>query len=402
MRILVISQYFYPENFRINDIVKELVKKGHVVTVLTGLPNYPEGRIYQGYKNAFRNIENYYGALVYRCKLRPRKNGSLNLALNYISFIRQAKKTLKHIKPDFDVIYFYEPSPISSGIPAVWYGKKHNIKTAIYNLDIWPDCVRETQNGKVMSKKNPIFLISKAISRYVYKRFDLIINKCDEFSDYLTKTFHIEETKMATLYEHAEDVYLAVHEIPIDNGVVDFMFLGNIGKSQNCNQIVYAFSRIKNEKAHLHFVGDGSYMTKLQQLVNELGLNDKVSFYGKVPIEDTIEFYNYADACLLSLSSRTISGLTPPAKLTSYMAASRCVIASIEGAAKRIVEESKCGLVCPPNNIDRLSEIMQRIIDDQASAVKCGKNGREYFLQNFTIEGYIDSLEQLLQGLLTK
>ena len=177
MRILVISQYFYPETFRINDIVKELVKRGHTITVLTGLPNYPEGKIYDGYEKAYQKTEDYYGATVHRCKLRPRKKGAFNLALNYLSFVIQAKKTLKLIRPEFDVVFFYEPSPISSGIPAVWYGKKHHIKTVIYNLDIWPDCVRDSRGGKVMSKKNPIYLVAKFISNYVYKRFNLIVNK---------------------------------------------------------------------------------------------------------------------------------------------------------------------------------------------------------------------------------
>ena len=397
MKILVVSQYFYPENFRINDIVEELVKRGHAVTVLTGRPNYPEGKIYEGYRDSHKTASNYHGAVVYRCKLRPRKSGALNLALNYLSFVKQAKKTLKRIKPDFDVIYFYEPSPISSGIPVVWYGEKHHIKTVIYNLDIWPECVRDSRGGKVMSKKNPIFLIAKRVSKNVYNRFDLIINKCDEFADYLEKELQIPRNKMTTLYEHAENTYLTVNKEPIDNGVVDFMFLGNIGKAQNCDQMVMAFSRLQNkERAKLHFVGDGSYLFKLKELVSNLNLTDKVCFYGRKTIEETINYYNLADVCLLALSNQTASGLTPPAKLIGYMAASRCVIASVDGAAKRIINDSCCGYLCHSDDVDELYNLMKKTLNDRSIINQLGKNGRDYFLKHFTISHHIDNLEKIL------
>ena len=396
MKILVVSQYFYPENFRINDIVEELVKRGHAVTVLTGRPNYPEGKIYEGYQDSHKTVSNYHGAVVYRCKLRPRKSGALNLALNYLSFVKQAKKALKRIKPDFDVIYFYEPSPISSGLPAVWYGEKHHIKTVIYNLDIWPECVRDSRGGKVMSKNNPIFLIAKKISKNVYSRFDLIINKCDEFADYLEEELNISRNKMTTLYEHAENTYLTVNEKPIDNGVVDFMFLGNIGKAQNCDQMVMAFSRLQNkEHAVLHFVGDGSYLLKLKELVSNINLTDKVCFHGRKTIEETIDYYNLADVCLLALSNQTASGLTPPAKLQGYMAASRTIIASINGSAKTIIKNAKCGFVCDADSIEQLTFLMEHAIEDITSLAEIGRKGREFFLQHFTIERHIDRLEHL-------
>ena len=399
MKILIISQYFFPETFRINDIVTELVKRKHFVTVLTGLPNYPKGEIYYGYENAYKAISSYNGATVFRCKLRARKKGAINLLLNYASFVRQAKKTIRKIVPDFDILFFYGLSPITSGIPAISYGKKHNSRLMMYNLDIWPESVRDLQNGGIMSKANPIFGVARIISHYVYHHFDLIINKCDDFGSYLSRELSIPKERMVTLPEHAEDTYLSVSEMPIDNGVVDFMFLGNIGKSQNCDQIIYAFSKIKtSDKIRLHFVGDGSYLPDLKNLVHILGMEEQIVFHGRKTIFETIELYNLADVCLLTLSNKTESGLTPPGKLFSYMAACRPVIASINGSAQRIIMESGCGFVCKADDIDELSILLQKVMENPCLVEGMGKKGRDYFLNHYTINKFADKLEELLKG----
>lgn len=396
MRILVVSQYFYPETFRINDIVRELVKRGHAVTVVTGRPNYPKGEIYEGYEESYKSVENYCGATIHRCKLRARKKGVFNLALNYLSFIHQANKTLKRIEPNFDVIFFYGLSPVFSGLPAIKYGKKHRIRTVAYNLDIWPDSVRDSCDGRVMSKSNPIYLISKMVSKYIYCRFDKLLNKCDDFGVYLHDLFKLPFDKMHTLYEHAEDIYLSVDEDPFDNGLIDFVFLGNIGKSQNCDQIVLAFNAINNEKARLHFVGDGSYLEDLKKLVHRLDLDERVFFYGKKTIEEVIPFYNMADVCVLSLSNKTASGLTPPGKLFSYMASGRMIVASINGSSRDIINEAQCGLSCPADDVQGLSTLMERVTRSFDSYSTCGKNGRLFFVHHFTLKQHIDALEKHL------
>ena len=397
MKILVVSQYFYPEQFRINDIVRELVKKGHKVTVLTGLPNYPDGFIYPGFERAYNKEEEYFGAKIYRCKLRPRKKGTLNLCLNYISFVRNANRKLKKISPDFDVVYVYEVSPIFQAIPAIKYGKRNRIPIVLYNMDIWPDCVRD-RNDKPMSTRNPIYLISKHYSRYVYKNVDYILNKCDDFGLYLTDLFKISPNKMSTLYEHAETNYLSVSEKPIDNGVVDFMFLGNIGKSQNCDLIVDAFSRISSDNVSLHFVGSGSHVEALQKKVNDLGLRN-VFFHGRKSLQETIDYYNLADVCILSLSNKTASGLTPPGKLFGYMAACRPILASINGSTQTIIQEAGCGYSCPADDSNDIYLTMSTILDNLDDLIPMGKKGRRFFLDHFTIDKHINCLEKELFNL---
>lgn len=399
MNILVISQYFFPEQFRINDIVKELVHRGHTVTVLTGLPNYPEGEIYDGYEEAYKRIDSYAGAKVYRCKLRPRHKGTKNLALNYLSFVIQAKKLLRRIEPNFDVIYVYEPSPVTVALPAIWYKKKYSIPVYYYCMDPWPDSVRDSHNGhKEIGKRHPVYIIAKAISKFVYKNVTLISNKCEEFSDYLHSECNVPREKMVVLYEHAENTYLKISEKPINNNIIDFMFLGNLGKAQNCDLLIDAFSRTTYKgKARLHFVGDGSYASKLNSMVIEKNLSEYIIFHGKYPVDEINRFYEIADVCLLSLSSNTASGLTPPGKLFGYLAASRPILAAINGPAKKIIEHAKCGFVVSDKDVDGMVNIMQSIIDDPSHLFELGRNGREYFLNNYTLEQHISKLEKHLK-----
>ncbi len=399
MRILVVSQYFYPEQFRINDIVEELVNRGHQVTVVTGLPNYPEGDIYIGYENAYKDVSDFHGATIYRCKLRPRKKGKKNLVLNYLSFVIQAKKVLKSISPDFDVMYVYEPSPVTVALPAIWYKKKYGLPIFFYCMDQWPESVL----GNGVKKNGLIYLVAKILSIYIYNNVDIIGNKCKEFSEYIHSVCGIDNRKMCVLYEHAENSYLSINENPVDNGIIDFMFLGNIGTAQNCGMLVEAFSKIDyKNKAKLHFVGDGSYMSELNRVVYEQKLENDVIFHGKHPIEEINSFYELADVCLLSLKGDNACGITPPGKLYGYLAASRTIIAAINGSTEKIINESKSGYVVKDNDVDGLAKAMQEAINAPQKLSEFGRNGRKYFLDNYTLEKHISVLEKYLYSLAEK
>ncbi len=402
MKILIVTQYFYPEQFRINDICIELKNRGHELTVLTGLPNYPEGELYDGYDDwNSRKVDDYHGIKVIRCNLRPRHRGTINLILNYLSFVRQANKCLRLIDSQFDVIYVYGVSPITMALPAIKIKKENNTPVYYYCCDLWPESVLGEQNGhKQISRSNLIFLIANMISKYVYQNADMIGCKCNEFIDYIHDICKISKDKMTLLYEHAEKTYLSVNDHPLSNGTIDFMFLGNIGRVQNCHQIIEATrGLIPNRAFKVHFVGDGSELDALKKTVALYHLEDVVLFHGKVSIEEVVKYYDFADVCLLTLSNKTATGLTPPAKLPGYMAASRAVIASINGAAKTIIEEAHCGLVVAAEDVEGLKRIMQKVIDNEVDLDLLGENGRTYFKNQFTLDKHIDKLEKQLQEL---
>ena len=398
MRILVISQYFYPEQFRINDICLELQRRGHEVNVITGLPNYPEGEIFEGYENSYANMEKYHNIDVYRCKLRPRHTGTVNLIRNYISFAYKASKLALKIRKKYDVIYVYGLSPVTQAIPAIIFKKKYNVPIYYYCCDIWPESVRGAYgSNKQKSLHHPIYLIAKILTKSIYKNIDFIGTKCQEFIDYNADVCMVPRSKMDVIYEHAEDSYLKVNENADDNGIVDFMFLGNIGKAQNCDQLILSITRLKRTRPFkLHFVGDGSDLENLKQMVEKMGLGEIVIFHGKHPVSEVIKFYNLADVCLLSLSNRTKTGLTPPAKLVGYMAAARPIVASINGAADFLINDAKCGFCVKADDLNGLVDSMQKVIDNPDCIKGMGKNGRAYFKKYFTLNKHVDKLEQNL------
>ena len=404
MRILVVSQYFYPETFRINDIVSFLVKSNHTVTVLTGLPNYPIGEVFDGYNQSHNNISEVFGAKVVRCKLRPRHKGLKNLLLNYLSFVIAGSKKIKTIKDNFDAILVYGVSPITQALPALKYGKKNKIPVFLYCCDLWPEVVRGAKYGhKELSKKNIIYLVAKFVSKHIYKKVDKIITKCHYFEQYLHDELGIADRKICTLYEHAESQYLNVIKKPIDNGVIDFMFLGHLGKIQNCEQILSAFATLNcNTPTALHFVGDGSESENLKLLTKRLGIENKVFFYGHVPIEETIKYYNFADVCVLALSNKTKTGFTIPAKLTGYMAACRPIVASINGESRDIIEKANCGYVCSADDLNMLSILFQKVIDNYGYFSKLGLNGRSFFEKHLTIDRFTNELVKIMQNTISE
>jgi len=396
MKILVVTQYYYPEQFRVNDICEELVKRGHEVTVLTGQPNYPEGEIYKGYET-IQPVEEHNGVKIIRCKVRPRYTGKKNLLLNYLSFVRSASQKAKTIGVWYDVIYVYQLSPITSAIPAIKLKKRLGIPIFLYCCDVWPDSVRDFDD-EPMSIHNPIYIVAKWISKYVYNRIDRIGVKCNQFTDYLHDVCGVDKNKCCLIYEHAESSYLSVPEEPIDNGCYDFMFLGNIGTSLHCEYIIEAAEKIKTaKKFKVHFVGSGSALKEIQEYVSKKGLENLVVFHGRHPVSEINKFYEMADCCMLTLSSKTATGLTPPAKLVGYMAASRPIIAAAEGATKDIIQEADCGICVNPDDIDGIEKAMVYALDNQSLFLVEGQKGRRFFNDNFVLEKHIEVLEKELE-----
>jgi len=399
MKLLVVSQYFYPEQFRVNDICRELVRRGHSVTVLTGLPNYPGGEIYPGYEGKADTEETVDGVRVIRCRLRPRHRGTVNLMRNYFSFARHAKRKIAHLDGDFDAVYVYGVSPITMALPAIRYQKKHRVPVIYYCCDLWPESVLGEQNGhRQISRRHPVFVAAKWLSSYIYRRMDVICCKCAEFADYIQQICKIPAKKTVVLYEHAEEDYLKVPAVPEDNGIVDFMFLGNIGKVQNCELIVRATELIRETPGFLvHFVGEGSELENLKKEVSERRLEDRILFHPRCDVSEVTEYYRRADVCLLTLSNKTATGLTPPSKLFGYLAAGRPVAAAISGAATTIIREAECGFVCEPDDVKGLAEQMCRMIAERDRLPALGQNGRAYFLKHFTLSEHLDRLEAIIK-----
>ncbi len=395
MKILVVSQYYYPEPLRINEICEEIVSRGHEVAVLTGRPNYPEGKIYKGYESGHSD-EEVNGVRVIRCKIRPRKTGSFNLLLNYMSFWLKANRAVKRLPNDFDVVYSYQLSPVTVSKPANWYAHKYHKPHFLYCLDIWPESVI-----KDIPPQSPLYKLITRLSKRIYSSAEMIGVTSPSFIPYLSNLTGFSKDRFAYIPQHARDVGL--QQKKETDKALHIVFTGNIGASQNLDVLVDAIALIK-DKANFKVtvVGSGSDLERLRDRVTREGLNGKIVFAGRQPKEKMPEYYASADFCFLSLRDEGAVSWTIPGKLQEYMSAGKPVLAAINGDARYVIEDAKCGVCVDFDDRARLAEVILEYAKDKTRLEEFGNNARNYYLKHFTLEHHVNRLEEILNNMVAK
>ena len=373
MKIFVLSQYFYPENFRINDICLELVKKGHRVNVLTGLPDYKSGHVPREYKRLRNRKENWEGIKIARVPIIARRTGTFFRLLNYCSYVvTSCTYALFHKKEECDAIFVYQTSPVFQAIAGIICKARFNKKLVLYCCDIWPECVKAWNIGE----NKYVFRMVKKISSWIYNKCDRICITSKPFEKYLHEVCGVPLNKITYLPQHAEDIYSTYRGQYIDNNCIDFVFAGNIGAVQDIECIIRACKRIQpTENYCVHIVGDGSELENCKNLVNKLQLEDKIIFCGRHPIEEMPGFYKLADCFLLTLKGDTSIGLTLPAKIQGYLSAGKPIVGAVDGAAYDVICEADCGVAVPSGDDLALSQAMIDVIRNPSLYRSKGENG---------------------------
>ena len=378
--ILVVSQYFYPEQFRINDICTEWVKRGYKVTVLTGIPNYPQGEYFEGYDLVHKRTEEWNGIRIIRIPLIPRGHNSIGLVANYFSFVISGFiwKSLTKIKADY--VFTFEVSPMTQALIGVWYAKKNKIPHYLYVQDLWPENVEI-----VTGIHSPFILkpIGKMVD-YIYKNCDQIFATSPSFVKEICKR-GVDEKKVHYWPQYAEEFYRpmekkAVPEIP-DDGSFKIIFTGNIGTAQGLEILPRTAELLKDENVKLVMVGDGRYLETFTDEVKRRRVQDKFIMIPRQPAERISELLAACDVAFLSFQDEELWTMTIPAKLQSYMACGMPVIAAAKGETERIIEEAECGKCCEIGDPEALAEAVRELQEQNLSVMK--KNSRRYFEQNF-------------------
>lgn len=384
MKILVICQHYYPEQFRITDICEELVKCGHQVTVLTGLPNYPMGYIYPGYKDKSKRHEIINGVDVYRTFTIGRRRGIIFRVLNYYSFMLSSCLHVAKLDDDYDVVFVNQLSPVMMAEAGVKYKKKYGTKLVIYTLDLWPDSL--TVGG--IRKESCIFKYYHRVSKKIYESADKILVTSREFQQYFKDEFSICNTEY--LPQYSELIFDPESCKKTPNETVDLMFAGNVGKAQSVDTIIRAASLTKDvENLRWHIVGDGSELDNCKRLAEELQ-TDNVIFHGRKPLEEMPRYYAMADAMLVTLYKNDVISKTLPGKVQTYMAAGKPIIGAIDGEAAKVITESQCGLCGPAENAEKLAENTRLYIKQNVNLY--GQCALNYSDMNFDKASFMGAL----------
>ncbi|MBL4287585.1 glycosyltransferase family 4 protein [Vibrio fluvialis] len=399
MKILVVSQYFWPENFRINDLVTALKDRGHEITVLTGVPNYPDGEIFSEYVESPNTFANFFGVEVIRVPMLPRKKGGLRLLMNYISFALSA--TLYGVKKtksrEFDVILACQLSPITSVLPAIAIKAKKNIPLAMWSLDLWPDSLKAVG---IVRSQIVIDVVGKLVS-FIYGKCDLILAQSEEYLSAIRER-DPTDTSMAVFPNWAEELFSFERKAK-NNTTFNILFAGNVGEAQDFDAIVECAKLIKvrHLPVQLNIVGEGRRLRQLEREIHCFDLKDVIILHGKHPLEKMPEFYSQADAALVSLKRNEVFSRTVPGKVQSYMFASLPILGMIDGATSQLIEDAKCGYVCDSGSYRSLFENIVRFVNSSESErMSLGRNGYEYASINFNKKNIVDKLENQLNKLI--
>ena len=402
-KILVVTQHFWPENFRINDIVEGFLQDGIAVDVLCGLPNYPKGEWFPGYSAAGPFEEEWHGARLYRCKEVPRRgNTSVNIFLNYVSWPWYAAHALHRLPGGYDAVFCFNTSPVLMCWPAIRYAKKHHISFTNYVLDIWPENLYSVLNVK----NKALRAIAQGVSDALYKKADRLIAMSEPLQQRLCQRTGMPPQKVAVIPQYCEDFY-AVPQLDAAlqaqfGGRFNLVFTGTFTPAQSLETVITAVQDARSRGAdmlHLLLVGDGMSRAALEAKVKELHAEDAVTFYGSVPATDIPKFTALADALIVCLSDSPDLGLTVPAKVASYMAAGKPVLASMDGAGNAAVAAAG-GLSSPACDAAALADNLLALTRmDAAQRAAMGQSAKEYYLAHYRRSELLRKLEHfILEG----
>lgn len=401
MRILVVSQYFWPENFRINALVESLVERGIEVDVLTGKPNYPEGVIFPGYHAWGCQREQWKGATLHRVPLFPRgRNSRLGLLANYLSFIFFGLVSGSWMvrKRDYDVIFVYGLSPILLAIPALFIGWLKGCKVVLWVQDLWPESLSAT--GHVRNRA--VLKLVERVVRFIYRHADLLLVQSRAFEEPVRAL--ASGTPIAYYPNSVDDTFAvpAKGELPMVAGLGEgflVMFAGNIGAAQAVGVIIEAASLLR-EYSDIHFVvlGDGSSREWMLAEVRQRGLAN-LQLPGRFPVETMPGFMQKASALLVTLADQPIFAATVPNKVQAYMAAGRPILACLNGEGARLVVEAKAGLASPAEDPRTLADTILHLYGlSSDEREKMGDNGRRYYQEHFDHGHLVEQLIGHLQA----
>ena len=392
LKILVVCQHYWPEPYPLEDVCEELVKRGHRVDVVTGVPNYPMGYVYEEYKNGKNRKQEHNGVRIRRSLTIARRKSRLFRLLNYFSFAISSTIYTLTCREEYDVVFSNQTSPVMMSWAALAYAKKHRIKSVLYCMDLWPTSLAA---GGV-SQSSMLYKFFKVISRHVYRNADEILITSQSFRGYLREEFQITDEKIIYHPQYAVDQFENMSERSAVNREVNLVFAGNVGAAQSLHTLIEAAAILRDRNdICFHIVGDGSELEHLKTKAGKLQL-ENVVFHGRKPLSDMPKYYAMADAMLVTLTEDPLISMTLPGKVQTYMAAGKPILAAANGEIAVVLKDAQCGLCVSAGDAVGFAQIIEKFIHSD-SASQMGMNARVYYERMFSKVRFMDALEGSLR-----
>jgi colanic acid biosynthesis glycosyl transferase WcaI len=398
VRVLVVSQYFWPEEFRVNDLVAGLIERGHQVTVLTNPPNYPGGAIFPAWREDPKAFADFGGAAVVRVPVVARGSRSLTLMLNYLSFVASACAfgPWKLRGQRFDAVFCFQTTPVTVALPALLLGRIKRAPVTMWVLDLWPESL-----AAVGAVRSPFVLqVVGELVRFIYRRLDRILLASQAFRDSVLR-HGADPSRVEAFPNWVEPEFIApagakpAPETAPFRGTFNIVFAGNIGEAQDMPVVLEAAERTRDlDGIRWLIVGDGRRAEATRAEIARRALGDRVIMLGRHPTARMPEFFAAADALLVSLKDDPIFHVTVPGKVQSYLASGKPVLAMLTGEGARVIEESGGGLTSPAGDAGALAESVRKMsamtAEERAAAAVSGQN---YCRAYYSRSDLLDRLE---------
>ena len=401
-RVLIYTNHYYPEQFKINDIVDWLEEEDYEIRVITGLPNYPSGKIYKGYgifSNKLKEVK--HKLIINRLPLIPRGNGSkIMLIANYLSYFISALFFTFYIiifKKRYEIVLVHHTSPFLVSIPPIFYRLTRSSKNILWDLDIWP----QTLKAMGVIKNKTLIALIEYIVKFIYKFYDIILVSSESLKPFLRS--RADENKIVFFPNWADKKIelsnSSTDKIIVDPNFLNIIYMGNIGEAQDFHSLINSVEILEEKKFKFYIIGEGRYKSKFKRIVNLKNLESKIIFIDHQDINDVFTYANQADLLFLSLKNEEIFQHTLPAKLSMYMSIGKPILAMISGEANNLINNSKIGIAVESGDYVNLAIVISNLLEKRYNFDKMGKNSKQVYETKFKSElrkkQLIDLIEQI-------
>lgn len=381
MKILVVTARYYPEQFSIVNICEEFIRLGHEVTVVTGKPNYGYWKIVEGYENI--NEEEINGVKVIRLNELARKKGAIGLLRNYHSINKIYARFYKKHKGDYDVVLSHVISPIFTMRGLKQFCKKNNLPHVHYGLDLWPESLIAASYFK---RNNPFFNIMKRYSKKLYSSVDYMTFASPSVEAYFRNYLKLKNLRFKHIYQPTltikPDLEIVRNKEYKTDGKISILYIGSIARFHRLELFLEAlehYNKLHITPIRFDVVGSGSELDNLKNKVKELGIENYVTFHGRVPVAETRKYMLNADVLYVPLYNNSATSKMIPQKLIEYLMYNRPIMGMITGDGKKILEDASSYNIICDQSIGGLIKGLKKVENQKENFKRWGDDNRQYF-----------------------